>query len=247
MPTYRRSKRKPYGKRSNKRRTYRKKRMYKNLKGKGSPFKNFHTNNPFKPRLNAKLVYTSAFVLADAGSSLTTFGTAQTMAMNDIYDPDITNAGHQPYLRDTLATLYSRYKVNGVHIQVDCNDPTVDSLTVGFAMLNPDNTGFNITTYDHAQLRELPMCAVRYVSGTGSQTAVFKGYVPMYAALTWTKKAFQADQDGTTAAIGASPGTRPRFVFAVSNMRGGTGASIVCTVKMTYYTTFYDRQILGQS
>ncbi len=65
-----------------------------------------------------KLAYGDAFGLA-AHASLTSYtGSEYVFRLNSLYDPDLTGTGHQPYGFDQFAALYSRYKVDRVHIDV---------------------------------------------------------------------------------------------------------------------------------
>lgn len=46
-------------------------------------------------------------------------------ACNDIYDPNVTGVGHQPYYHDQLAQLYNRYDVTMSNIKVQYYQPEV--------------------------------------------------------------------------------------------------------------------------
>lgn len=69
----------------------------------------------------------------------------------------------------------------------------------------------------------------------------------MHKAFNWTKQQFANDPDGTTAAVTANPATQAYLQFAVANLRGGTGATMLVRVRLTYYCTFYDRKMVAQS
>lgn len=250
MPTYRRRTKKsaPVKKRTYRRKrttTQYKKRKYNKPKSK-NPFRNFTGSNPFKPRLNVKLTFASSHTLT-CSTDYDGFGTPQTFMLNSLYDPDVTGTGHQPYLFDQLTPLYSRYKVNGCLVEAMCNDPSAESLIVGAALLNPDNLGFSLSSYNHSQVLEFPQTMSKFISNTGSQTVVFRGYIPINQALNWTKTQFRSDNDGTTAAVGSNPGTKCYLQFAVANMRSSGAPTVMLRLKLTYYATFYDRKFLSQS
>lgn len=70
--------------------------------------------------------------------------------LNSTYDPDLTGTGHQPYARDTLATLYNRYRVISCGYRI--TTPTSSAIIQCGA--RPSNESINFVTMD--QLKESP-------------------------------------------------------------------------------------------
>lgn len=68
----------------------------------------------FPDRLSTKLVYCDAFNIAASGGAVA----SNTFRLNSLYDPDLTNVGHQPQWFDQLATVYQKYRVKGAKITV---------------------------------------------------------------------------------------------------------------------------------
>lgn len=233
------------------RRPYEKKKKYvrktyksKAARGTSSLFKSFNSNDPFRPRMNVKLTYTQVFTLISSTGGV--FGSQQVFALNSLYDPDITGGGHQPYGYDSMSTLYERYKVNGVLVDITAVDPDNASATIGVMLITPSSTdslaGLAIQT-----VKEKPMCVTRTVVDSGSQKTRLKTYIPMHTAFGWTRDQFHGDMENTTAPINNNPGSIPKLNLAVANNRGNSGYSLVCEVKLTYFATFYERKVLSQS
>ena len=62
---------------------------------------------PFPIRMVATLRYCSTISITQA---VTAIGNTN-LCCNSIYDPDLTNLGHQPYGHDTYSTIYNQYTV----------------------------------------------------------------------------------------------------------------------------------------
>jgi len=67
-----------------------------------------------------KLKYCDNYQLTAA----TTYSVERVFRLNSLYDPDLTGTGHQPYMHDTLATMWRRYRVHGVKIHVTARNTT---------------------------------------------------------------------------------------------------------------------------
>lgn len=100
----------------------------------------------FPPRLRTKLRYASASSL----SITSTTGSVGKLFMscNSIYDPDRTNAGHQPLYHDTFATVYNHYAVVDSTITVKYVNANADKLfNIG---LNLEDNAAGTSTLDTA-------------------------------------------------------------------------------------------------
>lgn len=111
-------------KRVSERRSLKKKTQYK---AKATPYKKrTATNRPgrvlgltrndfgFPDRLSTKLIYGDVITLTVPAGGLA----SNTFRLNSLYDPDLTNVGHQPQWFDQLANVYQRYRVKGSKITV---------------------------------------------------------------------------------------------------------------------------------
>lgn len=207
-------------------------------------FKEFVSNDPFRPRMNVKLTYTQTSTYSSGTNGA--FGTSSTFSLNSLYDPDISGVGHQPYGYDQLTTIYNRYKVNGVLLRVTMMDTSDNLATVGMLLKTPTGSE-TLTNLTLDQAREKPMCVTRNLVQGANEMVKVQEFIPLHRVFGWTRAQFSNDMDNSTAGVGGSPGSQPKIEVAVAHPRGSAGVSAVVQVTLTYYATMYDRKIIDQS
>jgi hypothetical protein len=89
----------------------------------------------FPDRLRTQLRYSDSFGIA----SVTGAVGAQKYRSNSIYDPDQTNAGHQPLYFDTYAAIYDHYAVIGSTIKVELINSNTSTFVAGL-VIDDDTT-----------------------------------------------------------------------------------------------------------
>lgn len=111
------------------------------------------SHNTIPPKLTTEHRYCDFFSLqtAPAGAML-----AQDFMLNSMYDPDITNTGHQPFYRDQLAQLYTKYKVVKVKLHGYAVENAYNYAPVGIASIYGEDLGG--TNSDIQYLWERPHC-----------------------------------------------------------------------------------------
>ncbi len=70
----------------------------------------------------------------------------QVYSWNSIYDPDITNVGHQPLYRDTYAAIYDHYAVVSARARVRITNPNSTSFLTGVVTDDDSTTSSSIDT-----------------------------------------------------------------------------------------------------
>ena len=66
--------------------------------------------------------------------------------------------------------------------------------------------------------------------------------------LNWSKAAFETDMSGTTGPYNGDPGTQAQLEIGILDTRGGsTAVNVNANVRITYYSTLYERKQLAQS
>lgn len=199
---------------------------------------------PFPLRKNCKLQYTATHILSTGAVSV--FGAEQTYRANSLYDPDQTGIGHQPYGFDTLATMYARYKVNGVRLDLGLSDPSADGIVCGLSV-RPKNGGSTLAGLTMDVLREKPGVFLWPINNSGRQEMKFTKYFPMDRLMGKTKSQFKAATEFVTSLCTNNPTDEAYLSLAVCDPRGTGGLTLIVFVRLTYYCTFYDRITLPQS
>jgi len=160
--------------------------------------------------------------------------------LNDIFDPNRSGVGHQPYGHDTLATLYNRYRVIACGWRITCNAQTAgNSVMLG---VMPANEVIAFTS--SSEMRENPRAKYVVASGGGpAQTVSGKVYLPSLVGRT--KAQYMAD-DRYQAQFGSSPSE-----LAILNIKTSNNADVDLAVNiqvlLEYTVECFDMKHLAQS
>lgn len=151
--------------------------------------------NPIPQRMIVKHKYATSVSVAAGGGALASY----IFNLNSMWDPDRTGTGHQPYGRDTYATLYNRYRVISCSYRVACI-PSTPARVIQIAAL-PSNIAPGVTSM--FEVREQPRC--KYVlQQPGAAQKILSGKVYIPSLVGRTKAQYMAD-DNYQAQIGSSP------------------------------------------
>lgn len=198
------------------------------------------TLNPIPQRMIAKHKYATSVSLPTAGNS---WGLHQ-FNLNSTYDPDRTGSGHQPYGRDTYATLYNKYRVISCTWRVATIPQTVQARVVQMAVVPTNQTPTGSASM--AEFRELPRC--KYIIQQPQAPQQFcsgKSYIP--SLMGRTKAQYMAD-DSYSANIGSSPSE-----LALLNVFVGTfddslvSETFLINVEMEFTVEWFDPNPLPSS
>lgn len=79
--------------------------------------------------LRTQMCYTQYFGMVESASGI---GASYSFRLNDLFDPDFTGTGQQPVAFDQLSTLYTRFRVLSVAVDVVYNNRAATGAVVGF-------------------------------------------------------------------------------------------------------------------
>lgn len=190
----------------------------------------------FPPAMVIKLKYCSTHI---GLSSATAAFDYNTFNLNSLFDPDVTNIGHQPLLSDQLRALYARYHVYGCKVSVSgvCTSTNaIMTFGVGSTSHSLPNAVENAS--------EQPLYTVRTVSN--QKPVHYSKYYSM-SRITGIGKSILADED-YSALLTANPAKLLQFsVGASSGDGGGTSGSVSIYVELVYHCRIYDPIDIAQS
>ena len=141
---------------------------------------------PFAQRYITSMKYSQTFTISSA------LGAVQRFNLNNIYDPDRTGVGHQPYGYDQLGAIYNRYRVIACHWAINVY-PSTGTAPVRVAAL-PSNEEVTNTTLSDAC--EDPR-AKWMVQVPGATARVLKGKVYLPSLLGRTPTEYRGSQGAT--------------------------------------------------
>lgn len=212
--------------------------------GSRNPLTDFSKNDPFPSRKRHVLTYSQTQQFTTTGGN--TFGTEQVFNLNNLYDPDFSGTGHQPYGFDQITPLYLRYKVDAAKVSLTFTDPSADGIVVG-ALAQPPQVGTTLQGMSIDRAAETPLCAVKRINNSGKQVVTISAYLPIHKLCGLSKLQFAADTDLYTSGVGTGPALIPALRVAVASIRNNLTDTIFCTAKIRYYATFFERTNLAQS
>lgn len=152
---------------------------------------------------------------------------------SSIYDPDLTATGHQPLWRDTYATMYNRYRVNGIAYRIAVRNSNAVALTM--FMVQHSSVTTTDTSINTALERNISKKI--YPDASQGRTNFIKGYLSVGKVFGMTRTQFQAD-DSFDALLGANPS---KMAYLHLMAAGRDAAIIQCQVELVYYVEFFDR------
>lgn len=165
-------------------------------------------NNNFTVRLTYADSYN--YTINGAAGTL-----ARTWSMNSIFDPDVTNVGHQPMMRDLYASQYDYYAVLACHYRIELYNGAVDPITFTSAGSSEQRVGGVVATIipttnttDISNLTYGSVAPAAEMKNTQSQAIWPEHVVVFEGTLTpgdFVVDAKDADADNTWTANGSNP------------------------------------------
>jgi hypothetical protein len=209
--------------------------------------------DPFPKRVHRILPYIDIGITTASGATSTTSGaTPLQYVLNSLFAPGGSNA-HQPYGFDTLATLYRRYRVNAVEVEIEFT--TVQQLaakadpTDAIMMFTPPGSSVSTVFVALAAsiFAEKPGGEVRRcVPGHPSALQTVRRMLPMHQLVGVSKSEYEANVEEYAALVSGDP-TRTTSLFLNCAGFGTISASIYWRVKLSFHAEFWERLILAQS
>jgi len=188
--------------------------------------------NPIAQRYICKMKYADTFQLTTVGGGVYRFN------LNSIFDPNRSGTGHQPYGRDTLASIYNRYRVFRVSYAVSF----YNSSTSAKVAVCPANIEMGASTTSEIMENPQSKWAIQL---PGGQQKIIKGSISLPSLAGRTKAQYMSD-DRYQAEMTANPAE-----LLILNVFGGTitdaGTTIDCAINLTYHVECFDRISLSQS
>lgn len=186
----------------------------------------------FPDRLTTNLIFSDQFALQPSVATITPF---VPFRLNSPYDPFEGLGGGQPTYFDQLATVYSRYIVNGAKITVSFSRQTSNGTTAG---IGPYICGIQcsdlntIPTADASVLASAPNTTARFVNdqdGTVMVSATFS-----------RKQTYPMLDDASQARTNANPSVAWLAKVFASPQGDNVEQKIHCLVMIEYNVTFSD-------
>lgn len=188
-------------------------------------------NDPFPAVYKAKLRYNSFPQITAQPAGVA--GLYKFRA-NSVFDPDQTGVGHQPYGRDTLASLYNHYVVDSAVITVS---PIGSCTGKVYGITVADDSASSL---DYSVLLEQKgnTSAIGTAGGTGNQAQIMARYN------RFTQWPVFVD---TSAPVGSNPDEEIYFTIWMADITDQVNDQVKFQVQIEYNVTFYEPKELAIS
>lgn len=188
-----------------------------------------------------KLRYNEYFSLASASpGDLTSY----VFRANDIYDPNYSGIGHQPFLHDTLSTLYKSFVVIGAKITFRvCSSTTQHPCMMG-VFLSPDAAPSWSNNYGTIIEQGLGKHK-SIITGAAMRTPV--SVTHHFGANKFFNTNVSNDIETYGATFGSSPTKQAYFYCWIQDITHDTATSLNCNVTIDYIVKVSEPAVLPQS
>lgn len=181
------------------------------------------------------LTYTQSFTVSDTGVS--TVAAYYQYRLNSLFDPDYSGVGHQPYMRDTLSTLYRYAVIYATKVELYVASNTSMSLPHG---INIRATRSAAAPTDFDLERERPYGKSLVVS-----PAQDKGRLKLFIRhhQIFGIKKDTLEDDRYRISVGSNP-TETVFLNIVQSPLPKTSTAtetVEYSIRMKFYLKYYDR------
>lgn len=175
----------------------------------------------------------------DTITSTVGVGAIKVYSLNSLFDPDVSNVGHQPLYYDQFSALYDRY-------QVDKTEIIVSAITIGanpwIFMVYASQVN-NASSFSVEALREQKNCYWKVIPGNGAK-ATIKHKFSIPSLLGLSKSAMTSPQYLTQ--VATNP-TDMLYVTVIAATLNGTTDSIYIETELQYHNTFSTLLTIAQS
>jgi hypothetical protein len=175
------------------------------------------------------------------------FARDQVYNLNSCFDPDRTGVGHQPLGFDQWSTFYNRYRVDKAKVEVTFLNVSANTVPDILLMASNDATAI-ITVAPFDSACESPFSVRDMLQTNGGGNSV-RRWVKTYNLnqVTGVTAVKYKDDDLFAATTGASPNEVIVAHVAAQDILFAANIGVFIDVKITMFTTFYDRNQLAQS
>lgn len=207
------------------------------------------TLNPFPPMWRGVLTYAFDDVLTCPGSGVNTWQ-IQAYGMNNLFDPQTSLGGHQPYQFDQLMGIngpYTSYCGMGFSYNVRFADPNADGVYVGVTYSAPGDVYGTPTGQGLAAMVEKGRMNYQTLSNSGSQECSFNGYIDLPSLIGVTADQYYAGGQALYAGTyNSSPPLRFDFYICACSP-AGTQVGVRASGYFRYHAIFYNAVSSPQS
>lgn len=194
----------------------------------------------------AKLRYAETFSLSTG--TVGVIGTVQTMTLNNVYDPNQSGVGHQPYGFDQLTPFYGYYVVHRCRWRLLAQTIGSTAEVCLAYQIYPAVSGVTIAGISTDAATEKSTVTTLPVGPSGVDRArMVEGESEIHKILGITALQYKDNLDQYGAAVTSGPTVGAYLEIGVGSYSGAAGTSLSVQVVMDFDVEFYSPKTLPQS
>jgi hypothetical protein len=161
------------------------------------------------------------------------------VALNGLFNVDITGGAVTPYMWSVINTLYNKYRVDACRYTIRFLDTTQDGIQVGAQLRGASCTGQTIP-----HLSQRPGNVMHAMSNTGEQSVVIRAATDCAEAFGQTHPIYRANYG---AVVSSNPGgSSPDFTLILHIFMAANSvavSSVLFTVDLEFDVDLFDCQV----
>ena len=198
--------------------------------------RSFHTN----------LRYAETFTLTTGTAGV--IGSVQVMTLNNVYDPNQSGIGHQPYGYDQLTPFYGYFVVHRTRWRLLATTIGGTAEVCLAYQLYPAVSGVTIAGVTTDAATEKAAVTTMPVGSSGVVRArMAEGVSEIHKILGITKQQYANNLDQYGAAVTAGPTTGAYMEVGVGSYSGSAGETLSVQIVLDFEVEFYSPKTLPQS
>lgn len=198
-------------------------------------------SKPMPGQLKCRLKYATANLVLTSGATATNY----IFSTTDLFDPNVSGAGHQCLGYDEMGAFYRQWRVTGCRYKVTFFGAGADGMKV---LVFPHRAAATIPVSTIEVLSEMSRAKMKVIStDTPMKDGVFSGYINNARVLGITPEKYRVDDvysgTTTTSPIGAG------VDLLLSMQYRDNASNINCNVhvELLYDCVFWGTKVLSQS
>jgi hypothetical protein len=162
-------------------------------------------------------------------------------SLNNLYDPDVSGTGNQPFQYDQLTAIYTKYIATRAHVEITFSNPSSPGMWVGWSIHTNTTSNDDPAGKSLADLISRPNFNCVPISSSGNQQITCKVVVPMNVVFGISQAQWMALPDVYGAAYNASPVGQAYLDLFLCDPNSLVSAQYIRAVgRIVYDTQFFD-------
>lgn len=205
------------------------------------------SRSPIPPTMQVKFRYAQTVTYTTGAAGIV--GVPNTFRLSNLFDPDLTGTGHQPYGWDQIRTFYKNYKVESVSVVLIWSTIGGTAEVMPCYSITSETNGVSLSGISCDYATELPSVSTCILSASGNTRTVEQRFsAPLYKIHAIKKSEYnQPEYTAQDNNVATEPTKQVYLAVSVGSPSGVGGIAATCQTIITYNVRCTGRIQMGQS